>query len=421
MFLRYLVVSLVGLMLALGPGVVAEENVFCGDLPTADCDLLMANATTMNALDSVVYDLDFGFGGIMDEGEPIEFVFTSNGTVFLGHEEINRVKNEVLDTTIRQILEMVENEAFVEHVVDLTERVLMAPAVDMDLALTIMVDNSDGPTSFNAQIKYVDGTLYLTSPMLAMAMPGFEPGQWLGVELVRGLHMVVEMMQDPALLEGIFSGAGGGFGGFPNAPGGPADVGMGGGDFENFFGQISALANADYWKKMETAEYEAQFTQMVRREDEMIGSTPVAVYQTLLDFGKMVETEQFQQSFHDILVLQTQMQGLEPAQAEALVPIIMDMVAEMDMEFIEKIGIEDHYTYSISATWALTINPADFVAAFANEDELAEIPQEELPPMDLEYYFTLALNDHNQPVKIDAPEDFVSVIDMMIGMMTGME
>lgn len=406
------------LILGALPVGAADEDVFCGDLPEADCNLLRASAAAMQTLDTVAYDMVFSFNGIVVDGEAVNFSFTSDGTLISGREAIRAVEEEILDTTIRQMLELIDKGQFLTRGLELTERVLRAPAADMNFTVTIPLEDPQTPTTFSARLIYVDGAAYLNSPLLAFAIPDMNPEQWLGLDLVRGMYMTVDMLKNVDMAD-IFSGAGG------FSPPSSGDMAAPGGDMgaagEDFFNRLMALINAPYWEEMDTPEFEASFTTVERLEDAAIDGVPVAVFQTTVDMGAMAQNELFQQAFADIFAFQSSMQGLTPEQIAAMQPAMIDMLSGMEVVAVEKIGLDDPYTYAIDMTWSMTIDPAAMIRAVEGEEALADTPAEELAPMTFNWAYQLALRDHNQPVEINAPDPdlVISIIDMAQGMMSG--
>lgn len=166
---------------------------------------------------------------------------------------------------------------------------------------------------------------------------------------------------------------------------------------------------------MDTPEFMAQVETITRLVDTEIDGVAVAVFEDQVDMAAMVASEPFQQAFSDLFDLFSQ--DASPEEIEALKPIILDMIASMNMSSTQAIGLEDHFTYSVDISWEMTVDPQAFIMAAVPENERGEIPEEALAVQTQTFEFHQEIRDHNQPVMVTPPpaENVISLLAMLMG------
>ncbi|MBN1284768.1 MAG: hypothetical protein JXB47_05175 [Anaerolineae bacterium] len=411
------------LALALAPlnGALAQEGEgpWCGELAQADCDMLIANAKAMAELWSYTYDTEMTYGMTIED-EPMEIVFTSDGTLAYDKEEVDAVVNEVLDMTLRQVLELTKDpKALWTTGLGYAERVLKAPSADVNLKLVLPAEMVGGsPFTADINLVMVDGVLYGKSFLLAMM--GLEADQWVSVDLVGGMYQIAEALQDPALLENLMSGISGKSSGMPMAapsaemPG--VEMPMGGGAGQDIMAKIQELISAPYWKTMDSPEFKTKTVLVTRLEDAEAGGVAVAVFETKVDMAAMAATEEFQQAFKDIFAVTGA--GLSPEQIDAMVPVLLDMLNSMEITLTKMIGLEDHFTYGYEASWSLAVDTKAIVGAIV-EEEMSEEAMEALTPQAYDFNVKTTFSGHNQEPDVSPPDaEKVVPIQKLIEMMS---
>jgi hypothetical protein len=389
-----------------------SEEVFCGTLTEADCDMLQANILADASLESMTYEFQMVMSVLPDvpDAKPEQFTISSEGAFGYDKADLDTMTDEILNTTIGEVLQLLDDpDALMARIVGYIDRLLVAPDAEMTVEIVLPESAEEPIDSLSVDFMMTDGVIYVTSPLMAMMeMP---PGAWLSLDLVEGTHMLVDLLQDPAIMEGFMSAPGG----FPV----PMQSGMDDEEAqpamgEDMFQQISAIANAPYWEEMESPEFLAQIMTITRTEDRELDGVTVAVFETQVDMAAMVASAPFQQAWGDIFALFAQ--DASPEEIEALKPVILDMIAGMEITVVQSIGLEDHFTYSFDLSWQMTFDPQKFVEA-VSPDELANIPEDELVAQEQSFVFHQEIRDHNQPVMVTPPpmEQIIPLLTLLMG------
>ncbi len=396
------------LLIALIPagGVLAQKDKepFCGDLPAEDCDLLKANRAAMNDLWSVTYDLGMNVDITIDE-ESMAFELVSGGAIAYDKAALDTIAEEVLDTTIGDILALLkEPEALIDTVADYTERGILAPEGEVNFELVLPAEATGGMAfPLDLSLKKIEGKVYASTFLLSFM--GLEPDTWVEVDLLEILDQAVAAVKDPSFGEGMMSGFGpmrsDDEGRAPAIP--PMDNGPGG----DFFGQWQALMQKPYWKAMDSPEFQAKILKIERLEDAEVAGTAVAVFQTTVDFGAMVETEEFQMAFKDIMSFTMSAPEMEAEEMDAMAEAILEMLKDITLTSTKMIGLDDAFTYGYSFDYHQTFDVAAFVESMGEDTDEVDMGAQE-------YSFSVqnTLTNHNQELQLEVPENTVTLQEL---------
>jgi hypothetical protein len=409
--LQVLFVLMIALMPMAGVSAQADE-VFCGTLAAADCELLRANRVADAGLTSLTYELHITMSVVQPPGaQPQILAISSAGALSDDKADLDAMTDEILNTTIGEVLKLLDNpDALIERVVGYVERLAKAPTAEVHVEV-LPEGIEEGVQNLSADFKMTDGVIYVTSPLLAAVnMP---PDTWVSLDLVEVTNKLVAQLQDPAFVEGMMSG------GVTALPA-PATPVMGGegppaAEGQAMFAKIAAIANAPYWDEMASPEFTAKFVTLTRLADTEVDGVPVAVFEDRVDMATLVASDPFQQAFSDLFDLFAQ--GASPEELEALKPVILDMIAGMETGGTRTIGLEDHFTYSVDVSWSMTLDPKAFVSAVAPEGEATASPEQPLAVQTQTFEFHQEIRDHNQPVVVTPPpaEKVISLLATILG------
>jgi hypothetical protein len=407
--LRMLFTLLITLMPMASVSAQAEE-VFCGTLSAADCDILQANHLADAGLTSMTYELQMTMSVLQaSAAEPESFAISSAGTVSYDKADLDAMTDEILNTTIGEVLELLDNpDTLVDRIVGYLERLATAPTAEVAVEVVLPEGIEEDIQSLSVDFKMTDGVIYVTSPLLETT--DLPPDTWVSLDLVEVVNMLVELLQNPAFVEGMTSG----MGGVTTFPAPTTPEGSPAADMQALFARIAEIANAPYWEEMDSPEFMAQVEAITRLADTEVDGIPVAVFEGRVDMAAMAASESFQQAFSDLFDLFAE--DISPEEREALKPIILDMLAGMEITSIQAIGLEDHFTYSVDVSWAMTVDPQAFVTAVVPEDERGDIPEDALAVQTQTFEFHQEIRDHNQPVVVTPPpaENVISLLAMLM-------
>jgi hypothetical protein len=404
---------LVALLLALLPlsGALAQyqDGPYCGTLSAEDCEILEANWEAVYT--AFAYDMDAQFVIEIENEGTFSFDLTSQGALSQGAEEIDAVMDDIWNTTLGELRDLIREDEFLNRGLSLTERILRAPLADLSFQSTATMNGEEQPIpSFD--LRVADGVIYITSPALTGAL-GLEPDTWVNLDVVEGMYMTVEALNNPEMLENLFGGMTDGVpGGDMGIPGQGNGSDMMGDEFNDLFARIDEIANAEYWDAMSTPEFMEQVFSVERLDNETVNGVEVAVFENSLDYAALVETEEFQMAFADIFELSTAMTLSEEDRA-ALEPVILEQLATMEFTSTVSIGLEDFYTYAYSFTSTQTQNLQAYAEALGDMSDESDLGTQTVT-------FTVAntITNHNETPEVEIPENTMSVMEL-INMMMG--
>ncbi|GAB4463883.1 MAG: hypothetical protein Kow00120_30160 [Anaerolineae bacterium] len=415
---RRLLIAVLALLMVAAPasGALAQwtDAPFCGDLAPEDCDLLVANVAAMRELASATYTLEMTSTATAEE-ETFSFVFNSEGALAYNKADMDALKEEVLDTTVREALALMRDpEALGDRVLGYVERVLLAPSADMSFEVVLPEAAMGGMAgaTLTARVIMVDGVVYFTSPLIDTLMAAGEDAveeTWFSLDLMRLKDMAVEWLEGPAFaarMDAIRDAMRAGRLPMPAMRDFPK--------MQRMMARMAAFMSAPYWETFRSDEFLATFVSVARLDDAMVDDVPVAVFEMTLDFGALAETETFQEFMADYMRLFA-FAGGAPSGApemETMLPAMMAMLKGTTMTYTQAIGLEDALTYVVDMRYTAEVDPA------AMSEAMGETPGNiEVASVTQAVTMSLTLGDHNAPLAIAAPADAVSLIDLFRGMM----
>ena len=424
--------ALLMLPLSIASAQTPGSTAYCGDLDAADCEILQANAVAVvEDLRSVTFGSEFELEILTDDELTLLMGFGLDGSFDVGAEEFEAIGNDVLDTTLREMLAWLDDpDAVLETGLGYTERALIAPAGNLAFRLDLAASGQPPIPPITGEARIVNGVIYLSSPLLSLQ--GIPMGSWLSLDLIEGMYITADLLQDPEFWTSLGSNPdemmmlepeeteepGSETGEVPPQapPGDDAGRDMDTGELidsvftiietVNFVNQIVEIINAPYWEETDQPEFSEQFIFVQRLDDDTIDGTDVAVFETTFDMAALVETEPFQQAFNDIFPLTTG--DLTRAQRRAMQPVILEMIAETEMVQTQAIGLEDFLTYDFDFSWSMDTDLPGIVEALTGEFD------EDVPAQTQNFSFNIRTSGFNDPIDVETPDPdrVISVIDV---------
>jgi hypothetical protein len=336
--------------------------------------------------------------------ESMAFELISDGAIAYDKAALDAMAEEVLNTTIGDILAMLKDpETLIDTVADYTERGILIPEGEVNFELMLPAEATGGmafPLDLN--LKKIEGKVYANTFLLSFM--DLEPDTWIEVDLLEILDQVVAAVKDPSFGEGMMSGFGpmrSDEGTAPQVP--PMGAGPGG----DFFGEWQALMQKPYWKAMNSPEFQAKILKIERLEDAEVAGTAVAVFQTTVDFGAMVETEVFQMAFEDIMSLTMSAPEMEADEIDAISEVTLEMLKNITLTSTQMIGLDDALTYGYNFDYYQTFDVAAFVESMGEDAD-----EEDMGTQEYSFSVHNTLTNHNQELELEAPENTVTLQEL---------
>jgi hypothetical protein len=321
-----------------------ESTTYCGDLSTADCELLTESAAAMQALESTTFSLeaDIHVGNIAHMPfKELNFTLSGAGSTAATKGLFAGLKPEDFLGSSEDMLPVVAD-------------MLRAVAADMTFTLELpeelrdMMAEQDQalPSDLSLDMRMVDGVAYVNLADIAAASPtaNIPPG-WIGLDLGELYDTVLpEMMTDM-----------------------PSTM--------NF--DIVPVMTA-----MMSPENAEKFMTIKRLEDvEMDGQT-MAVLETSLDYVAMLEIPEFQEAV-------TASAGESADEALAVIQAMYEGLTFVSTQYI---GVDDKLIHSteVQMDWDL--------AAFGEATNQGDLPE-------LSFNMLLTEESFNDAPDVEVPED----------------
>ena len=381
----------ISLLFVLLPISAAQDAVFCGDLPAADCDLLAANHAAMRDLDTVAYDLSLTLSGFTESDNPFDLMLTSDGVMRTGQ------------ATLRSALPALFDADSVDALLELAEPALNTLAAEGQIRIAVPVEDSEQPTAFSARMRLTEGHVYLTSLFLQLAVPGLGRGDWLDLDLMNTADMTADLLSNPARLQALVETLESR--GLPLPPGDLRDGDLNGVPFAQVvahFVQMGRTLNRDL---LTTPDFQSRFVAIQRLPDQTVAGEPVAVFEMTLNYPVLVEADIFQQALSDTLTLMASHE-MSPDEIEQAKMLLLELLAAQTMTITRTVGLNDSYTDSVIIVWSLQLD-TDMVQTITAGTLTA--------PRAATIIYEQHLSDHNQPVTVAAPAATRSALDLVRG------
>ena len=253
---------------------------FCGDLPAADCQLLDDNQAAMQSITSMTADVqvDVMLSGMPDMPE-LPFQFALNAVVHSDPAIVLTIQ-ELAANPPEDPAEL--RTAMFEWVLDFYS----ALSFDMEMTISLpellaeQIGAEEGiefPSVIRLPMRFVDGVLYMDLQPLASTIPDLQADLedegvtgWIGVDYLAFLEEALaqegqlgEMQPDSSMQLGL------GMGMMMNTP--------------------------------EMRDWYGEFAQIQRLPDVEIDGAPQAVFETSVDLGKMLMSQEFRDIVRQLL------------------------------------------------------------------------------------------------------------------------
>lgn len=294
MLKRALLLVTVGLMLMLFAAVQADsmDDVICGALSEADCQILLTNAEVMDD----VYSMSFNMALAMSvDGDGLDDSFSMTG---------RGSGNLAVDPATADALEAAAAATADSDVASLLERLLAAVTGDV----SINMSGASGQEAFEMELHLLlkDGVIVFgAGAMEGLTGQPMEGLEWFGVDTSGAIGDIL------------------------------SEAGMG-----------SALdAASTSPPAMKDAETEA--TAVTRLPDEVIGGITVAVFESSVDINSILEMLILED-------IQAAAGTGEGADADMAIAMVQNIDARK-MSSRTYIGLDDHYTYKTDMEMELTM------------------------------------------------------------------
>jgi hypothetical protein len=282
---------------------------FCGDLPEADCQLLVESAAAMQALESSTFALE---ADVIVENVPdmpfeaLSFHLTGDGSfaadtaVFAGFQPADFLGNpaELFPLVADMLREVAADLTFT---LDIPE----------ELNTFLHEDEPRLPESVSLNFRMVDGVLYLNMADVLEAAPGATvPPGWVGLDLAELYETVLPEMMDETMVAPSFD--------------------------------VVPLMTA-----LMQPENMAQFIAIERLPDGEVDGQEVAVFETRLDYVAMLNIPQFR----ELLIASVG----EDVDIDEVIDTIRAMYQGMTLVITESVGLEDKLVHSteVEMVWDL--------------------------------------------------------------------
>lgn len=350
-------ISLMGLLMllvfAIG-GVSAQFNqVFCGDLAEADCAIMQQSQTAALELESSAFDLDMNFtmSGLPKEAgmESIAFGMVANGAFAADPAMMQSIQPASTEEAAKMMTDM--QEWLPELIRSLTG------TMNVQVSIPEEMKTPDMP-ELNFDLLMANGVIYFDAATFA----GEPEPNWVGIDLA-------------AMYETIFSG------------------------MASQMGDMSSFMGLDMITRFSDPAYLNEFMTVTRLADDEVMGQSAAVFEVVLDYGKLFSNEQFKADLKEYMQAMMEMQGASTegtgAEFAMMVEMMSSMFAGSEMRMHQWIGLTDFYTHHLDMHLNFNMDMSQ-MAAMTGEEMSDNI----IITMD----FVLDMSGFNNPVEVTVPE-----------------
>lgn len=329
---------------------------YCAILPEADCLILNNNEAAMREIHSASIDISL----VMD--------MSVSDSAMEMDENVNLVADGAISASIDPAVLGGMMELGGMAAIDAAAVTAMLDSlltgIEGEISLIITLNTASETTEMPLNLLMEDGvyvfdlaSLSTSSGESAAGMQGME---WLGVDLTGAVE---SMMQDS--------------------------------DFASVF-DVPAMNLAGVTEAMTIS----------RLPDSEVNGVTVAVFDSLIDYGKLLEIIDMRDT------LSTAYSGMDQGEVDALIGMLSNVVIPLR----QYIGLEDYYTYRMEISMDMEID-------LAMDIEINDAPASDLPLglVAISWAMSLDVSDFNQPVDVDIPADAMILPYSMVTQMSGMQ
>lgn len=292
-------------MLTLSGAVFAQDATpqpFCGNLSSADCQILTQSEAAMKALDSSSFKLNVAvqLSNLPDVPAGMGPITIDGSGAFSG---ISAIQTDA--TTM-----MADYGAFIQNVLaKLNGNFKLTITVPPEL---MQAADPSAPNSLTLDVRMVDGVGYLNLDELQPLLNDASMKGWYGLDFANLVKALLE--QNPNLF-----------------------------DMSNMGAMATGTNPMDYVKQFEDPALLGQFLNITRTDD---GSGDTATFQMTLDFSALMSSSQMQ----DLMKQEMQAQGTKLSDQEMQQALSMSQAMFQGMTFTitEVINTTDYYLQSIN-------------------------------------------------------------------------
>ncbi|MEZ4615273.1 MAG: hypothetical protein R2867_07145 [Caldilineaceae bacterium] len=372
------------------PAFAQLPDPFCGDLSDDDCAILMdaQDASLEVESSSSFVDANILIAGVPGlPADELAFNYNQESSVALDPQ----LAMEIVEMQQMAPDELMDNmDAMVETLLDLYSTIALDTAVSFTMPQEVadMLSGEAGfevPNTLSAMLRMLDGYGYANVDELAAEVPELTGvSGWYGLDVVSLMQMSFEQSMAEA------------------------DTGS------NMAASMTGFGLTSFFNSEEGRAMIADFVEVERGADTTIDGQDVAVFNTTFDFGRFVGSPVFAELLVSQRELINQAMDMHLSESElqealSLLPMFGPMLfTGLDFEVVQRIGLEDFYTYESELTFHWDLSSLIAVAKMA--DASLDLPEGIAPVI----HFDVVNNasDFNNIEEIVAPEDAM-IVDPM--------
>ncbi|MEZ4860750.1 MAG: hypothetical protein R3C14_05560 [Caldilineaceae bacterium] len=388
-----LILLLVCLLVFTATPVFAQElpEPFCGNLSTADCDILIASQEAMLGVESGVYNSEMnllisGVPGL--PADEVSFNLSQDATysfdpkLVAGLAKVQMMKPEEITANVEDVLDLLVN-FYGSLGYDGHMNLVMSQEVADILSAEAQTPI---PNDFDVAFRIVDGYGFLDLASLAAFAPDTEGLQgWAGIDLLTLMKMGLQQGLDPNAV---------------NAAGNSMPASLAGFGIGNYLNSPEGRAMME------------QFVKVERLRDETIDGQDVAIFRSTFDFGRFVGSP----IFRDLVLSQ-----LDTINQAAKTDLTQDQVTEgltmlsfvgpmlftgLDFHSAQAIGLDDQYVHQSEFVFDWDLSSLVGVAKMVDsqgEMGLSTMLGDSAPVISFE--ITSNASDFNSAPAVETPEN----------------
>lgn len=347
------------LLIALFPlsGVIAQTGpqIYCGDLSTADCDILRQSRETMRNVETMGFslNLDYTMSGLGDMTgmDELSFSILLDGVLDVPLAEWYRMYS----TSPEAMAEMLPNYA--TELIDL----LRDTNGEASIELVFPPSLSAGMPEMRFDIVLLDGVIYIdTAPLSGLSRPS-----WIGMDFATMYEsLFTETMSE---MQGM---------------------------------DLSTLMGTNMFRNMTDPEYMGRFRTLSRADNGETQRQATAVFENTFDLGAMFTDEQYLADYREYMETAMGEQGFEDLgmDIDTFMNMLTSLYQDVAMSYSTWVGLDDYYIHRADVSMDMTFNMNDFMA-FADVPSTPGLPE----VIDMNMDLTFLMRDFNEPVEIEAP------------------
>jgi len=336
---------------------------YCGDLPQADCDLLMASAEAMKGVHSSTIDFNMNFQ--ISDVPDMPFENLALGLAANGAFAIDPALMDMMSSMQADPMQFADPQAGMALVGDLIE------GISGDFTITINLPpelaamggpDANIPETLSFDFRMVDGVAYVNLDQIAEAIPDADvPPGWMGADISSLFAQMSDMGMDSAAM-------------------------------------LDQEAMAEYMQSIMNPETMSAFLTIERVDDgEAMGQT-LAVFKTTFDFAAFIQSDAYQNFLNaqmELAMGDAEVSAEDQAEIDEVMGMMMGAMEGIVFEQTTAVGLDDHYVHetTLFMSWDL----GSFISAIEPEADASEA----LLTIDASAH----VSDFNSDVTVAVPED----------------